>query len=223
MRDFDPVEKADILVSELLGSFGDNELSPECLDGAQKHLKDDGISIPCKSTSYINPIMSQKLFNVIRETRVRSFRGNLTTIEQQTESTYVVYLKNIFHISPHQKLFTFVHPNRDEIIDNSRYASLTFDVSHDCLLNGFAGYFDTVLYKDITISIAPDTHTKGLSSWFPMFFPISEAQNLKAGDKLVVHFWRSISERHVWYEWNISAPTISHIHNAGGRSCSIAK
>jgi hypothetical protein len=37
---------ADIMVSELLGSFGDNELSPECLDGAQvrvctlwKHLK----------------------------------------------------------------------------------------------------------------------------------------------------------------------------------------
>ena len=39
MRKFDPPEKADILVSELLGSFGDNELSPECLDGAQKFLK----------------------------------------------------------------------------------------------------------------------------------------------------------------------------------------
>jgi len=26
-------------VSELLGSFGDNELSPECLDGAQRFLK----------------------------------------------------------------------------------------------------------------------------------------------------------------------------------------
>uniref|UniRef100_A0A1B0DLD7 Protein arginine N-methyltransferase 5 n=1 Tax=Phlebotomus papatasi TaxID=29031 RepID=A0A1B0DLD7_PHLPP len=35
MREFSPPEKADIIVSELLGSFGDNELSPECLDGAQ--------------------------------------------------------------------------------------------------------------------------------------------------------------------------------------------
>ena len=34
--------QADILVSELLGSFGDNELSPECLDGAQKFLKGTG-------------------------------------------------------------------------------------------------------------------------------------------------------------------------------------
>jgi len=37
-------------VSELLGSFGDNELSPECLDGAQRFLKPDGISIP---SSYV--------------------------------------------------------------------------------------------------------------------------------------------------------------------------
>lgn len=39
MREWDAPEKADILVSELLGSLGDNELSPECLDGAQKFLK----------------------------------------------------------------------------------------------------------------------------------------------------------------------------------------
>ena len=39
MRHWDAPVKADIIVSELLGSFGDNELSPECLDGAQKFLK----------------------------------------------------------------------------------------------------------------------------------------------------------------------------------------
>ena len=39
MRTLDVPEKADILISELLGSFGDNELSPECLDGAMRFLK----------------------------------------------------------------------------------------------------------------------------------------------------------------------------------------
>jgi len=39
MRLIDVPEPADILVSELLGSFGDNELSPECLDGAGRFLK----------------------------------------------------------------------------------------------------------------------------------------------------------------------------------------
>lgn len=39
MRTWQAESKADIMVSELLGSFGDNELSPECLDGAQRYLK----------------------------------------------------------------------------------------------------------------------------------------------------------------------------------------
>ena len=46
MRVWESPVKADVLVSELLGSFSDNELSPECLDGAQRFLKDGGISIP---------------------------------------------------------------------------------------------------------------------------------------------------------------------------------
>ena len=48
MRVWRPPAKdmADIMVSELLGSFGDNELSPECLDGAQHFLRPDGVSIP---------------------------------------------------------------------------------------------------------------------------------------------------------------------------------
>ena len=39
MRTVSVPEPVDILVSELLGSFGDNELSPECLDGAMRFLK----------------------------------------------------------------------------------------------------------------------------------------------------------------------------------------
>ena len=44
MRVVDVPKKADILVSELLGSFGDNELSPECLDGASRFLKGGCVS-----------------------------------------------------------------------------------------------------------------------------------------------------------------------------------
>lgn len=63
MRDWEAPEQADILVSELLGSFGDNELSPECLDGAQKFLKPGGVSIPAASTSQLHPVTASKLWN----------------------------------------------------------------------------------------------------------------------------------------------------------------
>ncbi|TIB95209.1 NPL4-domain-containing protein [Wallemia mellicola] len=57
--------KNDILISELLGSFGDNELSPECLDGAMRLLKPYGVSIPSYYTSYIAPLSSSKLYNEV--------------------------------------------------------------------------------------------------------------------------------------------------------------
>lgn len=72
MRQWDAPEKADIIVSELLGSFGDNELSPECLDGAQAFLKEDGISIPTSYTSFLQPITTSKLWNDVKA-MVRSY------------------------------------------------------------------------------------------------------------------------------------------------------
>ncbi|KAF2463401.1 protein arginine N-methyltransferase HSL7 [Lindgomyces ingoldianus] len=55
--------KVDILVSELLGSFADNELSPECLDGVQHVLNaDHGISIPASYTAHLTPISSPRLY-----------------------------------------------------------------------------------------------------------------------------------------------------------------
>jgi protein arginine N-methyltransferase 5 len=66
MRGWQAPEKADILVSELLGSFGDNELSPECLDGAQRFLAPGGISIPADYTSYLQPVTTYRLWSDVR-------------------------------------------------------------------------------------------------------------------------------------------------------------
>ncbi|PSN73335.1 arginine N-methyltransferas-like protein [Corynespora cassiicola Philippines] len=55
--------KVDILVSELLGSFADNELSPECLDGVQHVLNaEHGISIPASYTAHFTPISTPKIW-----------------------------------------------------------------------------------------------------------------------------------------------------------------
>lgn len=58
------IGKVDILVSELLGSFADNELSPECLDGVQHALNPDhGISIPASYTAHFTPISTPRLWS----------------------------------------------------------------------------------------------------------------------------------------------------------------
>ncbi|KAF2680016.1 protein arginine N-methyltransferase HSL7 [Lentithecium fluviatile CBS 122367] len=55
--------QVDILVSELLGSFADNELSPECLDGVQHVLNPEhGISIPSSYTAHFTPLSTPKIW-----------------------------------------------------------------------------------------------------------------------------------------------------------------
>lgn len=218
MREFNPPEKADILVSELLGSFGDNELSPECLDGAQKHLKDDGISIPCQSASYINPCFTSKVYNQVRTLERPTQSKDRVISSRHMEQMYVAYQKNVYHIADPQELFVFVHPNKDsDPIDNSRYRTVRFRATLDCVMNGFTGYFDTVLYKDIVLSIHPFTHTKALASWFSMFIPLTDPVQLKKGDEITVHFWRCVASHKVWYEWCLSTPVATHVHNIDGR------
>jgi len=213
MRHYDAPEKADILVSELLGSFSDNELSPECLDGAQKFLKEDGISIPCKYTSYASPLSSPKLY-----AEVSGCREIGKIPEAHFECPYVVRLQNVNYIADPQEVFTFHHPNYDTPICNERYIRLEFETEETSMIHGIAGFFDMILYKDVTLSIHPKTASPGMFSWFPAFFPIKEPIYCPKGSQIVVHFWRKVSKAKVWYEWCLTSPNQSAIHNPGGRS-----
>ena len=61
-------QQADIVISELLGSFGDNELSPECLEVllASEVCKATTLSVPMRYTSHIAPVSSLRLFSEAR-------------------------------------------------------------------------------------------------------------------------------------------------------------
>ncbi|GAU28199.1 hypothetical protein TSUD_313580 [Trifolium subterraneum] len=238
MRYWNAPEKADILVSELLGSFGDNELSPECLDGAQRFLKPEGISIPsslpgkmkdlrnpfskatllslCSDsmnmhdsgmyTSFIQPVTASKLYNDVKAHKDVS----------HFETAYVVKIHNAARLAPCQSVFTFTHPksvDSESPVDsesNQRYKKLHFTIPNDtgsAMVHGFAGYFDAVLYKDVHLGIEPSTATPNMFSWFSIFFPLRTPIYLKPGSTL-----------EVWYEWCVTSPSESPIHNSNGRS-----
>ncbi|KKY17616.1 putative protein methyltransferase [Diplodia seriata] len=82
----------DILVSELLGSFADNELSPECLDGVQHVLNPThGISIPASYTAHLTPLSAPKLHADVQ---------NRTLSDPTTpETPHVVMLHQVDYLS----------------------------------------------------------------------------------------------------------------------------
>uniref|UniRef100_A0A672HP82 Protein arginine N-methyltransferase 5 n=2 Tax=Salarias fasciatus TaxID=181472 RepID=A0A672HP82_SALFA len=214
MREWKAPEKADIIVSELLGSFGDNELSPECLDGAQHFLKEDGVSIPSSYTSFLAPLSSSKLYN-----EVRGCREHDKHPQCHFETPYVVRLHNFHQLAEPKPCFTFTHPTTD--MNNNRYQCLRFPVDCNSVLHGFAGYFETTLYKDVTLSIKPGTHSPGMFSWFPILFPLKQPISLSRNDNIAVRFWRCNNGKKVWYEWAVTEPSCSAIHNPAGRSYTI--
>ncbi len=57
MRSLNNELKFDLIASELLGSFSDNELAPECLKNVENHLDKDGIMIPHSYASFIRPVV----------------------------------------------------------------------------------------------------------------------------------------------------------------------
>jgi type II protein arginine methyltransferase len=195
--------KADIFVSELLGSFGDNELSPECLDEAEKVLKDDGISIPYTYSSYVQPITSWPSY--------QNYRSNPENFEQP----WVLNTPNYYIIDDPKLLWSFHHPKklRDEkYISNYRHETVSFKAKEDSVLHGFAGYFSTNLYKDIEFNIVPSTHTKDLISWWPMFFASKNVKFVGKGETIKIEFERKIiPNEKVWYQWKIDNDEPSNV------------
>lgn len=194
--------KVDILISELLGSFGDNELSPECLDGVQHLLNPvHGISIPASYTAYLTPIAASRLHADIR---TRS-----ETDPAAPETPYVVFLHAYANLSTSSNLepiigkaWGFSHPispaeltvsrlrregglsgggggqisNSDGNNEhNARFTRLRFPCDWRGACDGLAGYFEATLWGDVELSIRPDEMERkspDMTSWFPMFFPL---------------------------------------------------
>ncbi|TIB36818.1 hypothetical protein E3P86_02369 [Wallemia ichthyophaga] len=206
-------QKNDILISELLGSFGDNELSPECLDGAMRLLKPYGVSIPSYYTSYIAPLSSTKLYNEVMH------MGDA----KNAEMPYVVMFQAVNILSGMdkesnrkavQQCWSYKHPSKYEFVmdrngnpmtnyHNTRAAHLTFTIPYAGVLHGLAGYFEAHLYGNVWLSTHPECYDKEMLSWFPIYFPINTGVYLPTNSEVDVHLWRLTDNKKVWFEWSV--------------------
>lgn len=88
------------------------------------------------------------------------------------ESPYVILLHKAYYpIKEVKECFTFVHPVKNEELNLKKQMKFDFDSDKNVVVYGFAGYFKTVLYDSVELSIVPYDHTPNLFSWFPIYFP----------------------------------------------------
>ncbi len=137
------------------------------------------------------------------------------------ESTFVVRMSSAMVLDTPQPCFSFVHPAPPGRPDNSRFCSLAFEAQCDAMVHGFAGYFEAVLAEGVLMSTNPATASRGMFSWFPLYIPLTCPVRVRRGDAVEAHFWRCVSPSKVWYQWCVTSPSRSHVHNAGGSAQSI--
>ena len=115
VRVYKPEYYSDIILSEMLGSFGDNELSPECLIGAQRFMLCGGLFVPRDSTSFMCCCMSLPIYrnvtlNKDNDSQISKMKYSL---ENSFEMMYVVKMHSAALLSDTQPVFTFHHPDCD--------------------------------------------------------------------------------------------------------------
>ncbi|EME40700.1 hypothetical protein DOTSEDRAFT_177838 [Dothistroma septosporum NZE10] len=166
------VKQVDILVSELLGSFADNELSPECLDGVQHVLHPDhGINIPQSYSSHFTPIASQRLYSdLLGRSGDDKWELPAVVMLHQYDNLCTQKAANGIHVPEVQEAWSFSHPLPAPIIaqafirsggatdhggwtggdgkneHNARSCKVSFRSQDRGVCHGFAGYFESVLY-----------------------------------------------------------------------------
>ncbi|GET88405.1 methyltransferase-like protein [Leishmania tarentolae] len=167
----------DLLVSELLGSLGDNELSPECLEAFHAQLEDiqrsRGITvnphlvcIPQQYTAWVAPLMSATFDGAVVEAAVKGLTVPPPGCHDHHAAVHhtllVTNLSRAVTLAPPQPCWTFEHKfntgssgdgdstKRREAVPLDRSASLVFEAPSCGRCCGLAGYFSAVLYQSAT-------------------------------------------------------------------------
>lgn len=167
------VGKVDILVSELLGSFGDNELSPECLDGVQHVLHPEhGVSIPTSYSAHLTPIATPRIYSdLLSKTGEDKWDIPYVVMLHQYDDISIVQEPTDARIPDVKEAWSFTHPVSPNSLEqsrlraggsvgssgwvggdgsnehNARKCRLGFSAQGPGLCHGIAGYFETVLYS----------------------------------------------------------------------------
>ncbi|QIW99063.1 hypothetical protein AMS68_004581 [Peltaster fructicola] len=167
------VEKLDVMISELLGSFADNELSPECLDGVQHVLHSEhGVNIPQSYTAHLTPISTPRLYNELL-LRFGDDKWEVPVVVMLQQQDFLSLQQGSSSQPNVQTAWEFHHPIDAALLErqqlraggsvehggtggafggdgsnehNNRYCKVSFDVKEPGVCHGLAGYFETVLY-----------------------------------------------------------------------------
>lgn len=202
IRKYQSKVKFDLAISELLGSFACNELSPDILA-----YVDAEVMIPSSYTNYLQPVYSPIMSKMVSKVN-------------QWERPYVVDIteSSFKETGSVQKVWSYDHQARSNELNWRVELEFELELPNKELYptHGLLGYFTSVLYGEFSIGIHPNQRANGneyCNSWSPLYFPIKKFGAYSGR----VAMERVTGKGDVYYQWDVNGV----MHNEGGALYSI--
>lgn len=172
-------ERANVLISETLGSFGiDENTLPFTIDARERFLHDDGVMLPKSLEIFVTPVDDEKTYEKI------DFWRHIPDIN--FSPAFDLFSKKIMIESVnHEGLLS--SPVSFGIIDLTTVSQSQFQlreyipITKAGRIHGVAGWFNVVLCEGVEINTSP-VHVQ--THWKQAFFPLQEPVEVISGDVL---------------------------------------
>ena len=162
LKELAELRPIDLFVSELFGSFGDNECVSEILSTCKKMFgKINCTSIPCAYTTYLTAVYSPSLESYFE----KSDCYNLHILGLPSDAVFLTKLTKAYEQSCTEGRYSI-----DVIVELEQLH--TYD---NFSLTGFAGYFRADLGHDIIIDTTP-SESRNTFFWETAFFPLAKSK-----------------------------------------------
>ncbi len=177
--DIDLPEKADVLISETLGSFAIDENTLEfTLDARKRFLKPNAVMIPESIEIFITPVDDAEVYHKIDFWRKIPEIDFTPAFELFSKKIMVEQVKEKSALAAISQIASF---DLHTFESSEFYAGLYIQIQKSGFIHGIAGWFNTKLCDGIQINTSPQ---HPVTHWKQAFFPFKEPIEVIAGDVL---------------------------------------
>lgn len=195
----------------------------------REYIRPDAIFIPRQSTLSIVPITSSVAYSALLDGGLhfdyRNPTHGLQSYKIRAQTVCPLYTRNFYECSTAQELFTFKYQcsynaRSIRVVADTRTKRPEFTIDRDCVVTGFGGYFQAIMYKDVTLNNRTMFNNHNRDCVPMAYFPLRSPQSLSAQEKLKTVFWlhTDTDKEESWYEWHTTAPILTSFQNLKGDS-----
>jgi predicted RNA methylase len=196
-------ERVDMIISELIGNFGDNEDCHAILaDARRRFLKPGGVMLPLRVTTFFVPVASPKAHEQILGgvcksiSQTHDLRRLLERLDVSDpfDIYYDVIVPERCYLSSPRKVKVFDFGSSR--VDASYRIDLSFPANAAGALTGFKGYFIADLTEQIRLDISGSDVEKRTASdsWKHAYLPIRRPIDVRMGDDIKLTLERIAEE-----------------------------